>query len=268
MSTDSIKKGTVQGALSIFVSETSSLAGEQVALLRALAECGSISKAAKHVGISYKTAWDRVDAMNNMSKEPLVTRLAGGAKGGGTVLTALGVNIVQGFDALQAEHNLMLERLGRKVQSFEDVAQFVRSESMATSARNQFAGTVSQVIAGVVNAEVHVDIGAEQPLVAIITQDSTDRLGLKPGEPAIAVIKASSVILADGAVLSSARNQIKGCVLRVTKGAVNTEVTLSIGEHRAICAMITNTSSDALQIKEGQSLHALFKASSVLIMTP
>lgn len=266
MSTPGIKS-RLQGDLSITVSETTSLAVEQVALLRAIADVGSISKAAKQVGISYKTAWDRVDTMNNMSEQALVSRSVGGAKGGGTALTPLGIKIIKGFDAIQEEHNAMLERLGRKVQSFEDVAQFVRSESMATSARNQFSGTVRQVIVGAVNAEVIMDIGAEQPLVAIITQDSAERLGLKPDESGIAVVKASSVILADGPVASSARNQIKGIVQRVSKGAVNTEVTLSIGEHRVICAVITNSSCETLNIHEGQTLYALFKASSVLIMS-
>lgn len=266
MATRITRSGILEGALSVLTDDHSSLASAQVALLHAIADCGSISKAAKQVGISYKTAWDRVDAMNNMADQPLVSRSAGGAKGGGTALTALGEKIVQGFSALQEEHQLMLERLGRKVQSLEDVAHFVRSESLATSARNQFSGTISELIPGAVNAEVRIDIGTEQLLVSIITQDSAERLGLSVGENVVAVVKASSIILADGPVASSARNQITGKVERITEGAVNTDITMSIGAHRAMCAIITNASRHALSITEGQRLTALFKAPSVLLM--
>ncbi|GIS50793.1 MAG: hypothetical protein Ct9H90mP25_2270 [Gammaproteobacteria bacterium] len=47
-------------------------------------------RGAKSVGISYKTAWDRINMMNNLSDKPLVRRSAGGSGGGGTSLTELG----------------------------------------------------------------------------------------------------------------------------------------------------------------------------------
>ena len=65
------------------------LAGQdRIELLACIAETGSISKAAKAAGMSYKTAWDAVDAMNSSSDQPLVERAAGGRGGGGTRLTA------------------------------------------------------------------------------------------------------------------------------------------------------------------------------------
>ena len=56
----------------------------RIALLAKIAECGSITQAAKAIGMSYKAAWDAIDAMNNLAGEPLVERLAGGKGGGGT----------------------------------------------------------------------------------------------------------------------------------------------------------------------------------------
>ncbi|HLN90349.1 MAG TPA: LysR family transcriptional regulator, partial [Patescibacteria group bacterium] len=46
----------------------------RIGLLEAIDRCGSISRAAREVGISYKTAWDAVDAMNNAAEKPLVRR--------------------------------------------------------------------------------------------------------------------------------------------------------------------------------------------------
>ena len=50
-------------------------------LLTKIAECGSITQAAKSIKMSYKAAWDAVDQMNNLAGEPLVERVTGG-KGG------------------------------------------------------------------------------------------------------------------------------------------------------------------------------------------
>ena len=58
--------------------------GEQrIALLAKIAECGSITQAAKAIKMSYKAAWDAIDAMSNLAGEPLMQRAAGGKGGGG-----------------------------------------------------------------------------------------------------------------------------------------------------------------------------------------
>ncbi|MBY0557601.1 MAG: LysR family transcriptional regulator, partial [Burkholderiaceae bacterium] len=70
---------------------------ERMALLAAIAGHGSITAAAKAVGLSYKGAWDAIEAMNNLAGVPLLERLAGGKGGGGTRLTARGQQLVENF---------------------------------------------------------------------------------------------------------------------------------------------------------------------------
>lgn len=67
---------------------------------------------------------------------------------------------------------------------------------MHTSARNEFSGTVNAVTKGAVNAEVVLDIGGGKRLVAIVTNESIQSLGLKAGARACALVKASHIILA------------------------------------------------------------------------
>jgi molybdopterin-binding protein len=67
---------------------------------------------------------------------------------------------------------------------------------MKLSARNVFKGTVTKVVPGAVNTEVTLKIGEGVEVVAIISKDSAAHLGLAPGSPAYAVIKASNVIVA------------------------------------------------------------------------
>ncbi|NTU59856.1 MAG: TOBE domain-containing protein [Deltaproteobacteria bacterium] len=63
------------------------------------------------------------------------------------------------------------------------------------SARNVFCGTVDKVIQGPVSAEVDIDIGGGNTLSAVITHESGERLELKPGGHACAIVKASSVLV-------------------------------------------------------------------------
>ncbi|MFV0321459.1 MAG: TOBE domain-containing protein [Alphaproteobacteria bacterium] len=268
MAEKSTQHSYLSGEIFLLNDAQQSFASQQVELLKAIDKCGSISQAAKYVGISYKTAWDRIDAMNNMSSEPLLIRSIGGAKGGGTKLTDMGKKIISGFHALQKEHQKFLAQLTQnKLYSLTDIANFIRNENMKSSARNQFNSKVTNITPGAVNAEVELDIGADQTLYAIITSDSVKNLELTKGSQAIALIKASAVIISkDTDIATSARNKLIGKVSRIVKGAVNSDITLDIGGEKSVCAIITNQSVENLALKEGDSAVALFKAPSVILL--
>ncbi|MBV8049435.1 MAG: TOBE domain-containing protein [Paludibacterium sp.] len=141
---------------------------------------------------------------------------------------------------------------------------------MKTSARNQFSGKVAAVQRGSVNDEIDIEVAPGLHLVAIVTRESTDSLGLAPGVAAMALIKSSSVLLVidDAQVRFSARNQLRGKVLRVIPGAVNSEVVVDVASGVAITAIVTNESAVALGLSAGKPVSALFKASSVIVGVP
>jgi len=64
-------------------------------LLKHIAETGSISKAAKAMKMSYKAAWDAVDAMNTAYGRALVESATGGSRGGGSRITADGLKLIR-----------------------------------------------------------------------------------------------------------------------------------------------------------------------------
>jgi molybdopterin-binding protein len=66
---------------------------------------------------------------------------------------------------------------------------------MKLSARNILKGTVVKVVPGAVNSEVTLRLADGIEIVSIVSKASADHLGLKPGAPAYAIIKASNVIL-------------------------------------------------------------------------
>ena len=243
---------------------------DRVALLASIAEHGSITQAAKAVKMSYKGAWDAIEAMNNLAGEPLVERVAGGRGGGGTRLTRRGAQLVENFHKIEREHRLFVEHLSRQSHALADDFLLIQTMKMKTSARNHFAGTVSSVTAGAVNDEVTIEIVGGQRIVAIITHESTTSLGLKPGSEAFALVKASSVLVATGTggARLSARNQLAGVVSRVVPGAVSADVSIALPGGGTIGATVTLESSAALGLQEGMEATALFKASSVIVGVP
>jgi len=137
--------------------------------------------------------------------------------------------------------------------------------NMKTSARNHFAGVVSHIQSGAVNDEVTLKVG-NTAVVAIVTRESTQALGLAVGSPASALIKASSVIVmvdADPAKVS-ARNVFSGTVTSVKAGAVNSDVTIS-ADGLSVAAIITNDSVARLGLAPGKAAAAVVKASSVIL---
>ncbi len=81
-------------------------------LLSHIDESGSIVKAAKSMGMSYKKAWDMVDDMNTRGKWPLVVARKGGEKGGGTELTKTGRKLIARYERLIAKVNRLVDKSG------------------------------------------------------------------------------------------------------------------------------------------------------------
>jgi molybdate transport system regulatory protein len=138
---------------------------------------------------------------------------------------------------------------------------------MKVSARNVFAGTVSKITKGAVNAEVTMAIKGGASLTSIVTNGAIENLGLKEGQEAYAIIKASSIIIGtdlhDAKV--SARNIYCGTVIKLVEGPVSTEVDVEIGGGNVVSAVITHESSKNLGLKTGAHACAMFKASSVIL---
>lgn len=141
---------------------------------------------------------------------------------------------------------------------------------MKVSARNVFKGTITTLINGAVNAEVELTTTGGDKIVAIITEGSVRSLGLAVGVEAIAYVKAAWVIVLAGApeVKFSARNQLVGKVSKLQKGAVNSEVAITLTGGATVYAVVTNEAVMELGLKEGVKASALIKASHVVLGVP
>jgi len=255
----------VDSAVGTFLGDT------RIRLLEAIEQHGSISQAAKAVPLSYKAAWDAVDAMNNLAEQPLVLRSTGGKHGGGTQLTDYGRKIVALYRALEAEYQTALDRLTASMNDglagdFQQFRQLLKRMSMKTSARNQFAGQIVALREGHVDFEVRLRLDGENELVAVITRDSAESLGLTIGMEISALVKSSSVLLLnDPTMRTTARNHLWGEITRIHDGPVNSEVTLNMASGKSICAVVTHDSIGRLGLAVGGRACAVFKASAVIL---
>ncbi len=241
----------------------------RIALLRAIDTHGSISAAAREMGMSYKAAWDAVDTMNNLAGQPLVIRETGGKGGGGTRLTEQGHRIVASYELIAQAHRRFVEDATQALNGAGDQLQLLRRLSMKTSARNQFHGKVTAIHRGAVNDEIELALPGDSTLYATITHESTSELALAPGSDVIALVKAPWVVLACGdKVRVSARNRLQGNVARVTRGAVNAEVALALPGGGTLVAIVTNDAVDELALVEGATVTALINASHVILAVP
>lgn len=198
---------------------------KRIAILRQIGAGGSISQAARSVGVSYKAAWQALDTLTNLAGVALVERVVGGAGGGGARLTPAGQELL---DAADAMHRARAEVVASLQPGGGAHAAAARLQ-LRTSMRNQWPCTVQEMQTQGQIVRVLLR-GADEPahglvMCARITRESAELLGLAPGVAVQALCKATAVrVQAAGAVHEAGINQWPGRVTRVARGALGDEV--------------------------------------------
>ena len=196
------------------------LSDRRLQVLRALGECGSISQAARQVGVSYKAAWQAIDTLSNLVGVPVVQKSVGGAGGGGAKLTQAGQDLLRAAQVMAQARGAVMQQLQAHVA--------VPSLGMQTSMRNQWPCVVDRVEVAGPLALVHVhSLHGQVPLTARITSESAQLLGLHSGMRVLAMCKATAV-----QVLAWEKVRRAGCwpakAMRVTQGALGDEVAVQL----------------------------------------
>lgn len=136
---------------------------------------------------------------------------------------------------------------------------------MIISARNKIKGTIEKVEKGAVNASVVLKATGGDVITAGISNAAVDELGLAPGQDAVAIIKATDVMIGMGDLKISARNQLSGEVIRVEEGAVNAIVTVKIAGDDVVTSSISMAAVKELGLATGVKAKAVIKATAVMI---
>ncbi|MBJ7532827.1 TOBE domain-containing protein [Rhodomicrobium vannielii ATCC 17100] len=240
---------------------------DRIMLLEAVTRHGSISKAADAVGTSYKTAWDAVNAINNLLPHPAVLTRAGGDGGGGAVVTEEGRRLIDAFRSIEQKLAKMSAVITEEGITDCQEALFW-GLGVKISARNAFRCTVVQVKKAPVDVDVLLKISERSEIVVTVTNRSVAELGLEPGRTAMAFIKASLVtLLPADALCDKIRNAFPGTILERTDGSVNAEILVNIGAGKTITAVIGRDIADNMALQGGVPVLALFKPSHVILAT-
>ena len=94
---------TASARLRVLLGEATAIGPGKADLLDAVARTGSISGAARAMGMSYRRAWLLIDTMNRCFRAPLVETNAGGRGGGGAQVTDLGHDVLARYRAMEAK---------------------------------------------------------------------------------------------------------------------------------------------------------------------
>ena len=222
------------------------LADKRIDILRQIGTCGSISQAARAVGVSYKAAWQAVDTLTNLAGTPLVARAVGGAGGGGAQLTEAGHQLLAAADAMAQARGAVLARWQATPHAGPALARL----AVRTSMRNQLPCVVDRLAVQGQIVCVHLrlegggavgDVAGAVALAARITRESAELLGLQPGLAVLALCKATAVRVERGGRAASAiateaptgTLRLPGRATRVVRGESGDEVSaeLAAGLH-------------------------------------
>ncbi|MGQ0286217.1 TOBE domain-containing protein [Pasteurellaceae bacterium 22721_9_1] len=208
---------------------------KRIRLLKEIQKCGSINQAAKRANVSYKSAWDHLAAMNEISPRPLLERNIGGKNGGGTELTTYAERLLQLYELLAQTQQKAFQILQDEDIPLNSLLTATARFSLQSSARNQFFGKVKQCIIQQLNALVEIELPElDKPIYAAITQKSAERLQLVWGKEVMLMVKAPWVnILLHP---SEEQNVFSAQVQSIVDKGNNQEILLSINSHLEVCA--------------------------------
>ena len=237
---------------------------ERIALVEAVGELGSITAAAKRMDLSYKGAWDAIQALNNLFDAPLIAASAGGRAGGAAAVTPKGHAVIKAFREVEREIGAALSRLEAGLASAPDqgLGDLFWSLGLRTSARNALRGTVTRVGEGAVTVAVALSVGGVE-IVSVITRHSVEELGLAVGKPAIALIKSSFVILARDATPSA--NRLAGVIVDREDGDEASEIRLTLSAGKTLVATTSRLQADDLGLSVGEPVVAVIEPANVIL---
>jgi len=207
----------------------SAVADKRIEVLRAVQQVGSISEAARVSGVSYKAAWQAVETLSNLAGVSLIQKAVGGSGGGGARLTNEGLALLQAADLLTAARQRALEKISRREQPRGLSLTGVTGLGLKTSMRNHLPCTVIGIKRAQGLARIFLELSGGRALVARITSESLQLLGLKTGMRVLALCKATAVAVAPKIVVAGHVNLFEGKVIRGAGVKEAGEVSVQIG---------------------------------------
>lgn len=235
----------------------------RIALLRQVANTGSISQGAKLAGISYKAAWDAINEMNTTMPEAVVTSEKGGKGGGGAKLTEFGERLLKVYSITSQVQDMALTALQDDSVDMHSLLDVMAHFSLKTSARNQLTARIHCIEPLGLNDNLKVTLAGGQQIQISVTHASYERLQLALNQSILLLFKAPAVIASRDACERTGQNCVSGHLLSVTELADKAELAIDIGGKDVIYSVMPL--ADIQTLASGQPCFACFDATQVIV---
>ena len=237
----------------------------RIELLEQIARHGSISKAAKAMKMSYKAAWDAVNEMNSLSKEPIVAKETGGRGGGGTRLTPKGQEYIRIYKEISSLQQRLFDLVAEQADGSDRLHSLGRRLTLQTSARNQYLGRVVGLECSEVECEVELEIGEGETIKSLITSRSAENMGIKPGMELFALIKSSWIKPAVKPPKERSVNILEGKVASMRKDSDFLEMELILKGGVSVVSVVHRAEAAKIDLKIDDVAYAVFSPSDVIL---
>ncbi|MCX6076509.1 MAG: TOBE domain-containing protein [Campylobacterales bacterium] len=241
------------------------LGSGRIELLNKIQKTGSIHAAAKEIKMSYKAAWERINSMNNLADEPLITRTIGGKGGGGTVLTPYAHKLIETYNRFNELHRQFINRFAEAGDNPEKLARILSRTFLTTSARNQIPSKIGKIEFHGLNAKLSLSISGGVMLTSNITAKSAKNMGLTEGSDMYAIIKSSDITLTKELPVTANDdiNILEGVINSVENSEEFIEIGFSLNENTTLIALLNKSSNNTFQV--GEKAYALISANNIII---
>lgn len=241
----------------------------RIALLKQIKQTGSISQGARLAGISYKSAWDAINEMNQLADQTLVDRVTGGKGGGGAAVTSYGERLIQLYDLLAQIQQKAFDVLQQDTLPLDSLLAAIARFSLQTSARNQLFGTLISRAEQPVQQHLNILLAdGKTHIQAAVTAQSAERLQLTQGKEVLALVKAPWVsVTPQDQTATNVENILPGRITHLQTGLDHSEIWVTLTGGEVLCATLSNATVARYALRLDRCVNASFSAEQVIIAT-
>ncbi|WP_150048168.1 MULTISPECIES: TOBE domain-containing protein [Methylomonas] len=236
-------------------------------LLKAIDSTGSISQAAKLVGLSYKGAWQIIEGANSRAPRILISTTTGGSKGGGTFLTDAGRSLLLLYNRLEKRHSEFISQLNQDLLEDVDTLLLLQRMAVKASAINQLFGTVTEIVHGAVNAMVTVELKDGTKVVVTLELASLSNMGLTTMSDAFLLLSDTDIILSTNQNQNfyPLNNKLRCKVIRMVEDELSTTTYVGLPSGESLAVSMTHECIRQIGLIAGSQVWALFSSGAPIL---
>ncbi len=231
---------------------------KRIDILQRIDQLGSISKAARSAGVSYKAAWQSIETLSNLAGTPLVEKAVGGVSGGGAKLTKAGRAVLE---SAAAYNKVRSQIIGKANMENSPKLAGLTASTLKMSIRNIVPAVIVEMHGGLSQVKITLKVGEINFLKSSISKESQQLLGLEVNQHVLALFKATAAQIVPGFPQGYTRPSLTGKVARVPQKRRGGEVTLRLSNGINVVGFIKGPHT----LEVGDNAHLVTEEQNIVI---